>query len=547
MGCKWGETCYQDHGNPNSVEFCPQFRSVWGCQWYDECWFRHVEFTDPRSALSPSKRTGKGVDDRNANEDEKATSSADTDSVSHRDLGPLTPDIDGKEKEMETVYKQSPDRKSNITTTTVTTAATDDDEKQDLCASAGSPAAKRRETAFSKLDDSLAAYYEDMGRDDYYDEDGKGKFIEFVEINGFDEDQMEDQLGHNVEAMECLYLEMDENFPLKNSYKTTEQRNVAIFNVLQDCYRLGRKSRSQSPKHPKVSPRVCLSPLSKLKADHVEKRNIKRSTPKWSSSKKKKSPTPIHIPLKRTKCTDLETKKEGCSLLNRMISTLRHYSKIDVSNDAKDKAEFINFMNRNAANLLGDYQHIMEQHPPSDVELIQKLKSAEFQLFNACDTNNCLSLMLVAKQKEKEEVCPAFGSASGCKWGKGCTKSHSNPNSVKLCDNFLKPEGCPFGSGCYFRHRTWPDPERDAKRGDETFVFYRDLMDSMHCYLIHSHDVQYRIKVRHRMKVEDQRMDEAKWKIWGDDKFRFKSKVQCGMHEVFIFKGSKYSSRSDRD
>jgi len=473
--------------------------------------------------------------DDGVDEKEESSLSAESEPVSAGD--PVTPPPIDKSREITKVYKISPDRKSTITV--------DDDEEDPKISTLKNGTVHRKPTAVTKMDDSLAAYYEDMGRKDYYNEDGRGKFMEFTEMNGFDEDQMEEQLGHNVEAMECLYIDMDGDFPLKKKYKTTEERNEAIFHVLQDCYRLGRKSRSITPRI--GGRRKSLTPLRNGNVNGVN-----GGTPIRSKSKKNVQCTPCTVQskvnlmtmrLNKLRCHDLEQKEEGCSYLNRMISTLRHYSKIDVSNDDADAAEFLDFMGQNVGNILDDFIHIMEGHPPPDIQLIQQRKSAEFQLFNACDPNNCL--MLIPKQKEEKELCPAFGSAGGCKWGDACTKSHDNPNSVKLCDNFLKPEGCPFGKECYFRHQTWSQPEKATPAGGEAFVFYRDLMDSMHCYLIHSQDIEYRIKVRHRMKVEDQRMDEAKWKIWGDDRFRFKKKVTCGQHDVFIFKGSRCVTRSD--
>jgi len=292
-----------------------------------------------------------------------------------------------------------------------------------------------------------------------------------------------------------------------------------------------------------------------MKSDGVVKEEKSISAAKVSNFR---CPVIQTVPSK-LRCHDITAKKDGCSLVNKMISTLRHYSKLDVSADDADRAEFVHFMSRDLHSLLEDYVHILECHPASDVEVVQRLKSAEFELFSACDASNCL--MLAPKMTDRDNLCPAFGSAGGCKWGSECLKSHSDPNSVKLCDNFLKPEGCPFQNSCYFRHQTWPQnggastPATGRTSQEEMFVFFRDLMDSMHCFLIHSHDIEFRIKVRHRSSKEDNGprvVDEAKWRIWGDDRFRFKNVVRFGQTaafrgqvDIYIFKGDLCVSRSD--
>ena len=55
---------------------------------------------------------------------------------------------------------------------------------------------------------------------------------------------------------------------------------------------------------------------------------------------------------------------------------------------------------------------------------------------------------------ESTVPCRWFGSAQGCKLGASCRKSHSQPESVKLCPRF-KPgntRSCNWGDECWFRH-----------------------------------------------------------------------------------------------
>jgi len=64
--------------------------------------------------------------------------------------------------------------------------------------------------------------------------------------------------------------------------------------------------------------------------------------------------------------------------------------------------------------------------------------------------------------KQQFGLCPKFGSAMGCRWGRNCFYKHSDPNSVEFCPDFYKEKGCSFGNKCFFRHQTFVF----VKRGD---------------------------------------------------------------------------------
>eukprot|EP01084_Bolivina_argentea_P282134 482888_1 len=87
-------------------------------------------------------------------------------------------------------------------------------------------------SAFNRIDKALAIYYTNHGRKDYYDENGDGKFIAFVHENDFDENAIDLELGDNVNPNDCLYLSMDNGFPLIDE----TQRSQQIFEILTHCY-----------------------------------------------------------------------------------------------------------------------------------------------------------------------------------------------------------------------------------------------------------------------------------------------------------------------
>ena len=92
--------------------------------------------------------------------------------------------------------------------------------------------------AFIWTDRALSEYYKYCGRNDYYDEHHDGKFIQFVNENEMDEENIDLELGKNVKPKDCLFIEMDDNFPLQNNKKNNKRlsRNEQIFEIIKHCY-----------------------------------------------------------------------------------------------------------------------------------------------------------------------------------------------------------------------------------------------------------------------------------------------------------------------
>eukprot|EP01084_Bolivina_argentea_P041813 77187_1 len=88
----------------------------------------------------------------------------------------------------------------------------------------------------SRMDAILCQYYKCHGRNDYINkENNKGKFIEFVEVNGFDEKDIEKDFEDNTDPDECSFIDMDDNFPLQIGTLDGDKKNEAIFNIILIC------------------------------------------------------------------------------------------------------------------------------------------------------------------------------------------------------------------------------------------------------------------------------------------------------------------------
>eukprot|EP01084_Bolivina_argentea_P094043 169073_1 len=94
---------------------------------------------------------------------------------------------------------------------------------------------------FERVDKALGEYYFNCGRDDYYDNNGIGKFMAFVINNDINEKQIDLFLGNDVTSDECLLVYMDDQFPLfnMNINHANYSRNYEIFQVIKYCYKHG--------------------------------------------------------------------------------------------------------------------------------------------------------------------------------------------------------------------------------------------------------------------------------------------------------------------
>eukprot|EP01084_Bolivina_argentea_P150830 263351_1 len=85
-----------------------------------------------------------------------------------------------------------------------------------------------------KMDNALSREYKLFNRNDYFNSDGKGKLIAFLEDNDMDTDTVLDELGQNPN--DCSLIELDDNFPLQDDQK--HDRDEAIYNIIKKCYEI---------------------------------------------------------------------------------------------------------------------------------------------------------------------------------------------------------------------------------------------------------------------------------------------------------------------
>ena len=90
------------------------------------------------------------------------------------------------------------------------------------------------------LDDVLAKFYENRGRNDYYNDSNKGKLMQFIENNKLNDDILQAQLGKDSDYISCSLTNIDNNFPLMKQTEVETNQKEEIFKILQYCYKYNK-------------------------------------------------------------------------------------------------------------------------------------------------------------------------------------------------------------------------------------------------------------------------------------------------------------------
>eukprot|EP01083_Nonionella_stella_P204681 745964_1 len=94
-----------------------------------------------------------------------------------------------------------------------------------------------------RIDDVLAQYYNDCGRNDYFDESGLGKFRQFAKENEMEECHVDETLGNEADEFDedavSVISAIFPRFPFLISISSNESQDQIIFQIVQHCYKYG--------------------------------------------------------------------------------------------------------------------------------------------------------------------------------------------------------------------------------------------------------------------------------------------------------------------
>ena len=99
--------------------------------------------------------------------------------------------------------------------------------------------------SFGFIDKILGEYYKMNGIKDYFDENGAGIFSKYIEENGYEEEEIGEELGDDANYEDCVYLDFDDNFPFKKNTKSQidleeDEKQEILFNLLRNIVKFGR-------------------------------------------------------------------------------------------------------------------------------------------------------------------------------------------------------------------------------------------------------------------------------------------------------------------
>ena len=135
-------------------------------------------------------------------------------------------------------------------------------------------------------------------------------------------------------------------------------------------------------------------------------------------------------PLQCNKSVGIKT---GCVYIHRIITGLKYYLSLDELTNSVNQKQLSQYCSEEYCSLLNDYIHVMRDHS-DDLDEIYAFMSEDCNLH--CNVNECA---LLRRHHRNRQI------------------THS------ACE-------------------------------DSLFMFYQDIFDSLHCYLLHSFDMGLRIK-----------------------------------------------------
>eukprot|EP01084_Bolivina_argentea_P145458 254951_1 len=111
-----------------------------------------------------------------------------------------------------------------------------------------------------KIDRLLEAYYKFHKRNDYKNADGIGKFKQFCDDNGFEENDIADEMQAPPDDCMLVDFDKDENenniFPLYDTYNNEKEKQSAILeviNYMNTNNKIPKLETDNEPQSPKIS------------------------------------------------------------------------------------------------------------------------------------------------------------------------------------------------------------------------------------------------------------------------------------------------------
>eukprot|EP01084_Bolivina_argentea_P282797 484172_1 len=121
---------------------------------------------------------------------------------------------------------------------------------------------QEEEGLIDKIDKALKEYYKQRGKNNYYNSKGDGIFKVFCNDNGFEDDDVKEELQAN-NGDDCTLTDFDDNFPSNKTFANNDDKCNEILRILKQIAEYGSYSSQQSQETPGFDISICANVTQK--------------------------------------------------------------------------------------------------------------------------------------------------------------------------------------------------------------------------------------------------------------------------------------------
>ena len=310
------------------------------------------------------------------------------------------------------------------------------------------------------IDRGLHTMYKGLGLQ-YVNEDGVGRFAEFCECNGFDDESIAIDLDPQ-EKDESVLVDFDPEFPFDSTVRTVRARNHFIFDKLFNLYQEHLNGHPNIARNDPIDSKMDKDITAQSEPKKIGiKEDPNKFTVTQSLSKQQRALfamndiDPSILCDTKSLCnhySDGIPITKSCSHSLRICTAMRYFHVLLTStilNEEEKKELFVDFNQNIYRSLLDDTIHFVQQHD-HDIERVRR-EWTEIYGLPKCSVSECVQTVRHYERGRRE------------------------------------------------RNREWNINEEDA-----VYNFYEKEMDRVHFYIFHLFDVGMRVNTKSLILSEDE-------------------------------------------
>eukprot|EP01084_Bolivina_argentea_P030065 55750_1 len=120
----------------------------------------------------------------------------------------------------------------------------------------------QEEGLIDKIDKALKVYYKQCGTKNYYNSNGDGIFKVFCNDNGFEDDDVKEEL-EAATGDDCTLTDFDDDFPSDKIFANNDDKCNEILKILKHIAEFGSYSSHQSQRKAVLDVSICANVTQK--------------------------------------------------------------------------------------------------------------------------------------------------------------------------------------------------------------------------------------------------------------------------------------------